>query len=1049
MNKQRIGIFLIIISTALVSSAHQIEYKWNFNYDSENWTYYNSTGIEMNFNATDGNPPGSLNVVSNSSALANATWRSPNITWTNSTPKNVSLAFDLKSNTSSGTFYVSLVKPDGTVAILYPYSLLNISNWTHFNISVLPNNFNRTGNYSLLLNSTFSVSEPKQVSWDNPSILITMPLNITSFAPNSPVNDTAGTTRTFNITTDQIVNVSWYLDGAFQKTDFRVNSSYYETKLYTTGIYSVLAVASNDNGSDNRSWVWNILPGSTSKIGMIAQPSTIDANNVQSSQINASLEDRYGNMVVNDTIVTFWSNRSTDTLSNKTTSVTNGSIVATTTNGIASIVVRGSWPGTSMIYAENNSKIGSVTVNMNIPTPPVISNPKAEPDNLVSANNPTSISANVVDYVGGVSQVNVNVVDNNSDALLLGFMNLTANGSYYSTKWHTEEFNLTNGSITTKMPITVFKKNITDPALGEAYGVLGLFDKYGNGSTKNATAIFNVSSLEFEAMLVETDSGAAVVNPISNTSRFTNINITRNISSSIKSSNDTTFLINLNYFRLSLSYAPSNVYRAHIDAVDVNGTSNTALVSFELDNTPPEINLSNPKSNETRYTDNMVEGNTSIDVVSAVLMLNNNAINLGLNNEKIFRQEVEYLPNSTNYINITVTDMAKNSRTENFTVFVKNNNKEVLFNTSANVTTVLFLNDTVDADLSFFTMNATNGSVGVTIETKGDNSQRHTTMFTPHNFTGDEQPAGRYIRINSSVENVTWAIIKMYYMPQDVDINNDGLISDGDLDERNLAIYYFNERSSAWEKLSTQVNNTRSNGFSGYAYVNLSHFSIFGLAAPSVKRQSTGVSSTIGMGGLPTLWQTVTIKNYIGLWNFTGEVGKLIPSIIIPDEKGTIYLEIIFKNPTKANLSKAYRYLRIDAYNLSEKQGTIVFQVNKKWIESAGLDKESIALYRFHNGKWNMLPTTHVKSLNEEEQFKATAPGFSYFAIGEKRLPETISPETTYIPEVVASPVALHEQEEMQQSASNNENNDVLLVLIPVDILVIGGIIISYLKKII
>ncbi|MCD6456838.1 MAG: right-handed parallel beta-helix repeat-containing protein, partial [Methanophagales archaeon] len=45
------------------------------------------------------------------------------------------------------------------------------------------------------------------------------PLNITSFAPSSPVNDTVCTWRTFNVTVNQTVNVSWYLNNSLLHTN--------------------------------------------------------------------------------------------------------------------------------------------------------------------------------------------------------------------------------------------------------------------------------------------------------------------------------------------------------------------------------------------------------------------------------------------------------------------------------------------------------------------------------------------------------------------------------------------------------------------------------------------------------------------------------------------------------------------------------------------------------------------------------------------------------------------------------------------------------------
>ena len=51
-----------------------------------------------------------------------------------------------------------------------------------------------------------------------------MPPEITSHTPESPVNDYVGTTRTFNITINQTVNVSWQING----TEVQTNASVYD-----------------------------------------------------------------------------------------------------------------------------------------------------------------------------------------------------------------------------------------------------------------------------------------------------------------------------------------------------------------------------------------------------------------------------------------------------------------------------------------------------------------------------------------------------------------------------------------------------------------------------------------------------------------------------------------------------------------------------------------------------------------------------------------------------------------------------------------------------
>ena len=87
--------------------------------------------------------------------------------------------------------------------------------------------------------------------------------NITSFAQPSPVNDTEGATRTFNITINQPVNVSWQINGTAVYTNKSVTEPSYMTYMTMSagiGTWNVSAVVSNANGTDMQTWVWTVEP---------------------------------------------------------------------------------------------------------------------------------------------------------------------------------------------------------------------------------------------------------------------------------------------------------------------------------------------------------------------------------------------------------------------------------------------------------------------------------------------------------------------------------------------------------------------------------------------------------------------------------------------------------------------------------------------------------------------------------------------------------------------------------------------------------------------
>jgi len=84
------------------------------------------------------------------------------------------------------------------------------------------------------------------------------PPEITSFAPPSSVNDTVCNWRTFNVTVNQAVNVSWYLNDSLLHTNQSKREANYTLHAEFVGENNVSAVAENANGTDMQTWVWNV-----------------------------------------------------------------------------------------------------------------------------------------------------------------------------------------------------------------------------------------------------------------------------------------------------------------------------------------------------------------------------------------------------------------------------------------------------------------------------------------------------------------------------------------------------------------------------------------------------------------------------------------------------------------------------------------------------------------------------------------------------------------------------------------------------------------------
>ncbi|MEA3294780.1 MAG: carboxypeptidase regulatory-like domain-containing protein, partial [Euryarchaeota archaeon] len=69
-----------------------------------------------------------------------------------------------------------------------------------------------------------------------------------------------GDQRTFNISINQIVNVSWQVNGLEIHTDINTKQADYTFRNVKRGVWTVSAVVSNKNGTNTTTWIWNVLP---------------------------------------------------------------------------------------------------------------------------------------------------------------------------------------------------------------------------------------------------------------------------------------------------------------------------------------------------------------------------------------------------------------------------------------------------------------------------------------------------------------------------------------------------------------------------------------------------------------------------------------------------------------------------------------------------------------------------------------------------------------------------------------------------------------------
>ena len=124
------------------------------------------------------------------------------------------------------------------------------------------------------------VKDAGEVNHDFYTIKYVAPPNITSFAPPSPVNDTVCTWRTFNVTVNQPVNVSWYLNGSLLPgTNVSVTEANYTLHAEVAGEHNVSAVATNPYGTDMQMWIWNVVSAGVFDTGPGTYPSISGTHN--------------------------------------------------------------------------------------------------------------------------------------------------------------------------------------------------------------------------------------------------------------------------------------------------------------------------------------------------------------------------------------------------------------------------------------------------------------------------------------------------------------------------------------------------------------------------------------------------------------------------------------------------------------------------------------------------------------------------------------------------------------------------------------------------
>ena len=149
---------------------------------------------------------------------------------------------------------------------------------------------------------------------------------------------------------------------------------------------------------------------------------------------------------------------------------------------------------------------------------------------------------------------------------------------------------------------------------------------------------------------------------------------------------------------------------------------------------------------------------------------------------------------------------------------------------------------------------------------------------------------------------------------------------------------------------------------------------------------------------------------------------------------------------SKPSDNLVYKYFEINPLNLpssSFADATIIFIVDKNWLNGNKLSDSDVILLRLNDGKWSALETAKSSG----SAYRATTPGFSTFAIAAKK--EAAEP--------IAEQELLPEPQKLNSSSGNQITGSLITQYIPISApispilfwiimaILIGGIVIGYL----
>ncbi len=845
--------------------------------------------------------------------------------------------------------------------------------------------------------------------------LLTEAPNITTTTPSSPVATTEGAPQTFSIIINQLVNVTWLINGTVvQNTEKNVMAASYTNTSGAEGIWNVTADVSNVNGSDTWKWTWIVTPPST----YVPPAPTITGSTRRNFWINHTWQAGAGSKTdsYNVSVNGVWTNGTALTYYNITVGAHNWSNIT--------------------VWAYNNSGSGKLSLT------------SASNATQVANNKPVQAAiGNKAVIAGTLLQFAVSATDADSDAITYsttaskGNLN-PATGLYTWTPGngdvgvYTWSFNSSDsfGGVSPNETITVtvgIPPDTTPPA-----GVTGLTN------TSYAPNFINwtwkdPADADFSHVEVYIDGnfkknvlwGIQYYNAAGLTAETEHTVSTRTV--------DTAGNVNQTWInstaRTSISYTPIVITITSM----VDNSSGNVSITATLDRPGTAI------LNWEGINESMDGGGTSFYKNKTGLLSGTFNFSIYANDSRGISSVSEtksVMVNRITTFNLTIDRLTGNvSQTNTSTA------------PSGNVTVTIF--------------NGTNATLnGIPLDSISiDSLDRLNTTYIDKLRNQDLKPAG---------ENLTLGPAGARFVP-DIQIRfnyTKAQLKAANITAESLRVISFNTTTGKWDNVSFKL-------YKDFILANVSHFSDIVLAyvpptppppPPSPPRNIPGSSGSGSIGGAGVISKE-SVENIEKYETKSNQIANDTASIykFTPLEGGVYEIEVV-GNKTEGDISirvehlegrsklisepapeSVYYYLNVWPGTEDIKEAKIRFKVEKSWIASQKLANVEVKMFKWDGSRWGQLDTFEIKEKEDATHiyYEARSNSLSQLAVVGVKAGPTPTP-TSGGTAATASPTTPQTATPPDTSKSEIPNAPFNLNIILVAFAVILGIIIIVLGMI-